>query len=201
MAQAYYLTKEKRLLACGLGCALLMQYEHSKETYESEVVGSPLGNAKTTSVSRFCKQFRARTERRRWRKFSQLFPVSTIRYSKHTWRNRRMRCCISVGCLVGANETYLYVTSPIPACSRKQTSSKTISYEFLLKNFGKNMFCVVGNKRNGKEKTLWRVSRLLDRKRSKRWSKAQLTRRVIHNVWKRSEKCARHSWNRQETGT
>lgn len=30
MAQAYYLTKEKRLLACGLGCALLMQYEHSK---------------------------------------------------------------------------------------------------------------------------------------------------------------------------
>ena len=25
-----YLTKEKRVLACGLGCALLMQYEHSK---------------------------------------------------------------------------------------------------------------------------------------------------------------------------
>ena len=29
MAHAY-LTKEKRVLACGLGCALLMQYEHSK---------------------------------------------------------------------------------------------------------------------------------------------------------------------------
>ena len=29
MAHAY-LTREKRVLACGLGCALLMQYEHSK---------------------------------------------------------------------------------------------------------------------------------------------------------------------------
>ena len=42
-----YLAREKRLLVCGLGCALLMQYEHSK-SHESGVVGSPLGNAKTT---------------------------------------------------------------------------------------------------------------------------------------------------------
>ena len=54
-----------------------------EETYESEMVGSPLGNAKRKSVSRFCKQFSARTKRRRWRKFSQHFPFTTIRYSKH----------------------------------------------------------------------------------------------------------------------
>ena len=44
MADAY-LTREKRVLACGLGCALLMQYEHSKR-HESEVVGSPFGQRK-----------------------------------------------------------------------------------------------------------------------------------------------------------
>ena len=32
--------------------------------------------------------------------------------------NRRMRRCISMGYLVGVNETYLYVTSPRPAFSR-----------------------------------------------------------------------------------
>ena len=54
-----------------------------KETYELNVVGSPLGNAKTKSVSRFCKQFSARTKRRRWAKFSQFFPFTTRRYSKN----------------------------------------------------------------------------------------------------------------------
>ena len=69
-----YLTREKRLLACAV---LIWALE---ETYESEVVGSPSGNAKTKSVSRFCKLFRARTKRRRWGTFSQLFPFTSIRY-------------------------------------------------------------------------------------------------------------------------
>ena len=54
-----------------------------EETYESEVVGSPSDNPKMKSVSRFCKQFSTRTKRRRWGTFSQLFPCTTIRYSKH----------------------------------------------------------------------------------------------------------------------
>ena len=54
-----------------------------EETYESEVVGSSLDNAKTKLFSSFCKQFSARTKRRRWGKFSQLFPFTTVRYSKH----------------------------------------------------------------------------------------------------------------------
>ena len=76
-----YLTREKRLLARGRGCANAIWA--IEETYESELVGSPSGNAKTKSVSRFCKQLSAWTKRRRWGTFSQLFPFTSIRYSKH----------------------------------------------------------------------------------------------------------------------
>ena len=38
--------------------------------------------------------------------------------------NSRMRCCISMGCLVGVNETYLYVTEraqyPPVAANKRQ---------------------------------------------------------------------------------
>ena len=60
--------------------------------------GLPSGNGKMKSVSRFCKQFSAITKRRRWGTFSQLFPCTTIRYSKH--HNNKTAVCPQFPCFL-----------------------------------------------------------------------------------------------------
>ena len=101
MAQAYYLTREKRLLACGLGCALLMQYEHSKRHMNRRWWVRLWATQRQRQSQGFASNLVQELREEDEGSFHNFF-----RSVQHNiLDNRRMRCCISMDCLVGVNET------------------------------------------------------------------------------------------------
>lgn len=105
MAQAYYLTREKKLLACGLGCALLMQYEHSKRHMNRRWWVRPWATQRRRQSQGFASNLVQELREEDEGSFHNFFR-SVQHDILNILDNRRMRCCISMGCLVGVNETY-----------------------------------------------------------------------------------------------
>ena len=84
-----YLTREKRLLVYGLGWALLMQYDHSKRHMNQRWWVRPWATQRRSQYQGFASNLVQ--ELREEDEFSQLFPFTTIRFSKH--HNNKTAVC------------------------------------------------------------------------------------------------------------
>ena len=77
------MTREKRLLACGLGCALLMQYEHSKRHMDQTWWVRPWATQRRSQFQGFASNLVQELREEDEGSFHSFFPFTTIRYSKH----------------------------------------------------------------------------------------------------------------------
>ena len=78
-----YLTREKRLLACGLVCALLMQYEHSKRHMDRTWWVRPWATQRLSQFQGFASNLVQELREEDEGSFHNFCPFTTIRYSKH----------------------------------------------------------------------------------------------------------------------